>query len=313
MASAAAACPPAVRAQEPGRTYRIGGLSVSPRTASYFLPMIDDLRMQGFVEGQNLAIDWYEFGLHAELLPKFAQALVDARVDLIYATGAVAIRTMQKATVTIPIVGITDDMIKSGIVRSLAHPDGNVTGVSILAPELNGKRQEILIEAIPGLRRLAALADANAASDLDALADAARDRNVALSIYRITRAEEISGAIDAAKSDGAEALVVLASPILNGSRGMIIARVAAVRLPAIYQFPEEAEEGGFIAYGPRLSQIYKDLLSPQVIKLLRGAKPADVPIEQPAKFELVVNLKTAKTLGLTVSPALLTRADTVIE
>jgi putative tryptophan/tyrosine transport system substrate-binding protein len=313
MAGAATVFPLTAMGQEAGRAYRIGGLSVSPRNAAYFMPMMQYLQAQGFIEGQNLSIDWREYGVRAELLPKFAQELVEARVDVIYATGAVAIRAAQKETATTPIVGISDDMIKSGLVRSLSHPDGNVTGISILAPELNGKRQEILIEAVPGLRRLAALADANAVPELSQLQDAARNRDVALSIYRITRADEIPEAIDTAKAHGAEALVVLSSPILNGSRRMIIERVAAVRLPAIYQFPEEAEEGGFIAYGPRLAQIYRELLAPQLVKLLRGAKAAEVPVEQPTKFEFVINMKTAKALGLAVSPALLTRADIVIE
>ncbi|HEX4407650.1 MAG TPA: ABC transporter substrate-binding protein [Xanthobacteraceae bacterium] len=313
MAGAALASPLAASAQEAGRTYRIGGLSVSPRNTSFLIPMTQYLREQGFVENQNLAVDWRQYGTQIELLPKLAQDLVDGRADVIYATGAVGIRAVQKVTATIPIVGITDDMVESGFVQSLAHPGGNVTGISILAPELNGKRQEILIEAVPGLRRLAALADANAAPGLAQLRDAARDRNVALSIHSITTAAEIPTAIDAAKAAGAEALVVLSSPILNGSRQVIMERVAVARLPAIYQFPEVAEEGGFLAYGPRLSQIYRDLLAPQIVKLLRGAKPAEVPVEQPTKFELVINLKTAKALGLTVSPSLLARADAVIE
>jgi putative tryptophan/tyrosine transport system substrate-binding protein len=245
----AAVCPFAAAAQEPGRTYRVGGLSVSPRDTSFLEPMTQYLREQGFVESQNLAIDWRQYGVQIELLPKFARELVEARADVIYATGAVGIRAVQKVTTAIPIVGITDDMIESGFAQSLAHPNGNVTGISILAPELNGKRQEILIDAVPGLRRMAALADANAAPGLQQLRDAARDRNVALSIHRITTAGEIPAAIDAAKAAGVEALVVLSSPILNGARSTIMERVAAVRLPAIYQFPEIAEEGGFLGYG----------------------------------------------------------------
>ena len=191
-------------------------------------------------------------------------------------------------------------MVGSGLVNSLARPDGNTTGTSILAAELDGKRQEILIEAVPGLRRMAALADSNttATAQLQALQDAARARGIELSIHPIARPEEIPAAIDAAKASGAAALNVLSSPILYGSRQIIMQRVAALRLPAIYQFPEEAEEGGFVAYGPRVVQIFRELVARQLVKLLRGAKPADLPIEQPTKFELVINLKTAKALGL---------------
>jgi putative ABC transport system substrate-binding protein len=309
----AAVLPHAARAQEAGRTYRIGGLSVSPRNASFFVPMIEYLRAQGFAEGQNLTIEWRDFGLRVDLIPKFAEELVAAKVDVIYAAGAVAIRAVQKATTTIPIVGITDDMVESGLVASLAKPGGNTTGVSILAPELNGKRQEILLEAVPGVRRIAALADSNASPRLGEMRDAARSRGIELSIYQIARPEEIPAAIDASQASGAGALIVLSSPVLNGSRRVIMQHVAALRLPAIYQFPEEAEEGGFVAYGPRLVQIYRELLAPQLVKLLRGTKAADLPVEQPTKFELVINLKTAKALGLTVPESFLVRADEVIE
>ena len=231
----------AARAQEAGRTYRLGGLSPSPRNATYLVAMFDGLRRLGFIEGQNLTIDWREYGLRLDLLPEFAAELVKARVDVIYASGDVAIRAAQRATATIPILGITDDMVGSGLVNSLARPGGNTTGISILATELDGKRQEILIEAVPGLRRMAALADFNATTSpqLQALQDAARARDVELSIRRIARLEEIPAAIDAAKASGAAALNVLASPILYGNRQIIMQRVAALRLPAIYQFPED--------------------------------------------------------------------------
>jgi putative ABC transport system substrate-binding protein len=162
---------------------------------------------------------------------------------------------------------------------------------------------------------MAALADRNATApqQLQALKDAARARGVELSIYWMTKSEEIAAAVDAAKASGAEALNVLASPVLYGNRQIIMQHVAALRLPAIYQFPEEAEEGGFIAYGSRLVHLYRELIVPQLVKLLRGVKPAELPIEQPTKFELVINLKTAKALGLTIPESFLVRADEVIE
>jgi putative tryptophan/tyrosine transport system substrate-binding protein len=297
VSGATVAWPLAARAQEARRTYHLGALTVSPRNAPYIVAMFDEL------------------GRQIDVISEFAAELVKGHVDLIYAVGNVGIRAAQRATTTIPIFGTTDDMVGSGLVNSLARPGGNTTGVSILAPELNGKRQEILIEAVPRLRRMAALADSNTSSSskLQELQDAARARNIEISTHWIARPEEIPAAVDAVKASGAEALNVLASPLLTVNRQTIAQRVAALRLPAIYQWPETAEEGGLIAYGPRLVQIYRELIVPQLVKLLRGAKPADMPVMQPTKFELVINLKTAKAMGVTVPEALLVRADKVIE
>jgi len=206
-------------------------------------------------------------------------------------------------------------MLEAGLVKSLARPEGNTTGTSILSAELDGKRQEILIEALPGVQRIAALSDSNrtAGSRLKTLQDAARARKVELSIHQIASPDEIPAAIDAAKASGAAALNVLASPILYGNRRTIMARVAALGLATIYQFPEEAEDGGFIGYGPRVIQLYRDTVARQLVELLRGVRPADMPVEQPTKFELVVNLKAAKALGLTIPESFLARADEVIE
>ena len=298
-----------------GRTYRIGGMSPSPRSAPYNAALLDELRRFGFIEGQNLTIDWLGYGLNIDPVPEFAAKLVKTQVDVILAGGNLAIRAAQRATTTIPILGVSRRYGRVGLVNSLARPGGNTTGISILATELDGKRQEILIEAVPGLRRMAALADSNTTTSpqLQALQDAARARGVDLSVYWIARPEEIAAAIDAAKASDVAALNVLASPVLVRSRPMIMQRVAALRLPTIYQWPEEAEEGGFVAYGPRLVETFRELLTPQLVKLLRGAKAADLPVEQPTKFELVINLKTAKALGLTLPESFLLRADKVIE
>jgi putative ABC transport system substrate-binding protein len=313
----ALAWPLAARAQELGRIYRLGVLSFNPRTRTvpYYDAMFNELRRLGFAEGQNLTVEWHQFGPRPDLLPEFAADLVKVRVDVIYAVGDFAIRAAQRATTTIPILGVANDIVGSGLVNSLARPDGNTTGFSIFAPELDGKRQEILIEVVPGLRRMAVLADANmtTTTQLQALQDAARVRNVELSIHRITRPEEIPAAIDAAKASGAQALNRLASAMLTANHQIIVQRVAALRLPAIYPWAEAAEEGGFIAYGPRYVQLFREVATPQLVKLLRGIKPADIPVEQPTKFELVVNLKTSKALGLTIPEAFLLRADTVIE
>jgi putative ABC transport system substrate-binding protein len=308
------AWPLAARGQEVGRTYRLGGVAVGPRTAPYFVPLFDELRRLGFIEGQNLTVDWRAYGPHVDLIPKFVAGLVEGQVDVIYATGELAIRAAQRATTTIPILGATEDMVGSKLVNSLAHPGGNTTGLSVFATELDGKRQDILIEAVPGLRRMAAIVETNtvAAAHFQALEDAAHARGVELSIHRITKPEEIPAALDAAKTSGAAALNVLESPLFYGNRQIIIQSVAALRLPAIYSFPEVAEEGGFIAYGPSLFHMYEQM-APQLVKLLRGAKPADLPVEQPTKFELWINLKTAKALGLTMAESFLVNADRVIE
>ena len=198
-----------------------------------------------------------------------------------------AIRAAQEATKTIPILAITDDLLGSGLVNSMARPNGNTTGISILATELDGKRQEILIEAVPGIRRMAALADSNmtrTAAKLDALQEVARARDIELSMHQIATSEEIAAAIDMAKSSGATALNVLASPVLCTNRRLIMDRAAALRLPAIYEWPEMAEEGGFAAYGPRLIDVFRDLHARQLVQLLRGIEVADIPVQQ-ASFE----------------------------
>ena len=315
LVGGAAAWPLTVRAQEPGRIYRLGFLAAGPRDEPNFVAVFEILRQSGFVEGQNLIVDWRAYAQHVDQVQEFAEELVKAKADVLYATGDLAIKAMLRATSTLAIVGVTEDMVGSGLVNSLARPGSNLTGVSILATELDSKRQEILIDAVPGLKRMAALADANAtsASQLEALQDAVRARDVELSWHRVSRPEEIVADIDAAKASGAEALNVLASPFLYNNRRIVMQRAAELRLPAIYEFPEMAAEGGFAAYGPRLLALYRDMLAWKLVKLLRGAKPADLPVEQPTKFELVINLKTANALGLTVSPTFLARADEVIE
>ena len=306
--------PFAALAQQAGRTYRIGGLSGSPRNSPPTVAMFDELRRLGFIEGQNLTIDWRVYALHIDLIPEFAAELVRAKVDVIYASGD-AVRAAQRATATIPILAIAQDMLGQGLVNSLARPGGNTTGVSVLATELDGKRQEILIEAVPGLRRMGILADSKvtSSSQLQALQEAARTRGVEVSMHRVASTEEITPTLDTAKASGVAALNVLSSPLLYANRQLIMDRVAALRLPAVYPFPEEAEEGGFVGYGPTIVQIFRDIMAQKLVKLLRGVKPADIPVEQPTHFELWINLKTANRLGVTVPETLLARADKVIE
>jgi putative ABC transport system substrate-binding protein len=316
LVGASVAWPFAAMAQEPGRTYRLGCLLSSPRDTPVYRAFFDELRRRGFIEGQNLTVEYRAYGQHVDLIPQYAAELVKARVDVIAVSGDETVRAVQQATKTIPIVAIVGDMLGSGLVTSLARPDGNTTGVSILADEADGKRQDILIEAVPGLRLMAVLVDVNDTKNrakLAALQEAARAHNVEFSIHRVARAEEIAAAIDSAQASGATALNIVSSPFFYAHRHLIMERAAAAHLPTIYEFPESAEEGGFAGYGPRLVELWRDVLPRQLAQLFRGAKVADIPVEQATKFELVINLKIAKAMGVTVPEALLARADKVIE
>jgi putative tryptophan/tyrosine transport system substrate-binding protein len=314
LMGASVAWPFAPMALEPGRIYRLGSLEPNPRDWPVALAYFDELQRRGFIEHQNLKIDYRNFAPHVDLISEYVAELVKAKPDVIFAGGGVAVRAVQQATNTIPIVGVSDDMVGEGLVESLARPSGNTTGISILATELDGKRQEILIEAVTGIRRMAALADSKVTpvAKLNEMQEAARAQNIELSIHRVASGDEIMAAIDMAKSSGATALNVLASPMLFGNHQLIMDRVAALRLPAMYHWPELAEEGGFTAYGPRITYI-RVLSARQTVKVLQGVKPAGIPIEQPTQFELVINLKTANALGVTVPATLLARADKVIE
>lgn len=295
------------------QTYRLGCLLALPRDAPENIAFFEELRRRGFVEGQNLSIEYRAYGLRLDLISQYAAELVNARADVIIVSGDDAIRAAQQATKTIPILAITGDMLGSGLVNSLVRPNGNTTGVSMLAPDFD--RQHILIEAVPGLRRMAALVDVSytTVGKLDALQVAARVRNIDLSVYRIARGEEIPAAIETVPASGARALNVLSSPLLYASRQLIVERVAALRLPAIYGWPEAAEEGGFAAFGPRLSQLFLQVIPRQLVQLFRGTKVSGIPVEQAIKIELVINLKTAEALGLTVPPKLLAEATKVID
>jgi putative ABC transport system substrate-binding protein len=205
-------------------------------------------------------------------------------------------------------------MVGAGLVQSLAHPGGNTTGISLLASDLDGKRQELLFDLLPVARRMAVLVDPQTAGShgLQTIRDAARARRVEISMHEVTRKEDIIAAIEAAKTADASALNVLASPLLHGNRQDIIGQANRLRLPAIFQWPDTAEEGGLIGYGPRFSEFLRQWAR-QAAKVLRGARPADLPIDQPTRFELAVNLRTATEIGFDVPPAFVSRADQVIE
>jgi putative tryptophan/tyrosine transport system substrate-binding protein len=312
LGGAAAALPIVARAQQ-GRLPVVGVLRSNPKDTEVFAePFRRYMKAIGWEEGRNIRFLFVWAEGRNERAPALAGELVAKNVDLIITFGDPAIHAAQRATQTIPIVGMTDDMIGSGLAVSMARPGGNTTGVSILTLELDVKRLEILHEFLPQARRIAVLADPSTISTRAQLTSAARDLALELVRFEAQSPDEIGNALDALASAKVDAVNVLASPILNAAHRLIIERMHNARLPTIYQFPESAEDGGLLAYGPRVLESYRRIVY-FVDRILKGAKPADLPIEQPTKFELVVNLKTASALSLTIPPALLARADEVIE
>jgi putative ABC transport system substrate-binding protein len=309
-----AAAWPVMGLAQQGHVPLVGVLRPNPKdiVETFAGPFRRYMKAIGWEEGRNIRFLFVWADGHSERAPALAKELVAQNVDLIIPFGDPAIRAAQNATNAIPIVGMTDDMLGSGLVTSLARPGGNTTGVSILASELDVKRLEVLHEFIPQARRIAVLADSTTISTRAQLTSAARHLDVELVRFEASTPDELTRALDSIATAKVEAVNVLASPLLNVSRLQIIDRMRDARLPAIYQWAETAEDGGLLAYGPRNLLCYRHVVS-LVDKVLRGAKPADLPIEQPSKFDLVVNLKTASALGITIPPTLLLRADEVLE
>jgi putative tryptophan/tyrosine transport system substrate-binding protein len=307
----ATALPIAARAQETSRVYRLGILI--PATRASIAAFFDELRINGFVEGQNLDVIG-GYSVRAEQIADGVAALMKAAPDVILCGPETYVRALQGATRTIPLNSMSEDLVGEGFAASLAKPGGNVTGVSLLSPELDAKRLEILIEAVPGAHQIAALAHSAIATKqhLDEQQVLARSRGVELSIFPFAGAEDIASALDEAKARGAQAINFLATPHQVLSRDLILDQMSKIRLPAIYQWPETPERGGLLGYGPPFAQLYRQRAR-QIAKMLRGAKATDMPVEQPANFELVVNLKTAAAIGLEIPAGLVLRADKVVE
>ncbi|WP_245330383.1 ABC transporter substrate-binding protein [Bradyrhizobium sp. AS23.2] len=275
--------------------------------------LLDELDQTGFVEGRNLEVDSRGIGVAPASYEEVAVELTKARPDVLVVFGPDAARAVQKATQRIPIVALADDLLGSKLVTSMSHPDGNTTGVAIFAFQLDVKRLALLHEALPAARKIAVFGDHEPIRNIDALESAARAFGIEIVPYVARSEGGVIRAIDAMKATSVEAVNVLASPLLGGSlRSLIRERFDLYRLPAILQWPEEAEAGGLIAYGPRLSVVFRQCAR-QVAKLLRGAKVAEVPVEQPTEIVLAINLKTAKALGVIIPPTLLSGADQVID
>lgn len=297
-------------AQQAKKVPRIGFLAAAYRPQDKAFKQ--GLRELGYVEGQNIVIE-YRYG---QGLSGLASELIQLRVNAIAAVGTAAIRAAKEATSTIPIVMvISADPVGSGFVASLARPGGNITGLTNLAPELRGKGLELLKEVVPGLSHVAVLSNpanpAHRGRVLEEIETAARALGLQVQIVEAQGPSDFSAAFQAATKGRSGALSVLGDPVLGAHSAGIAALALKHRLPSIFQFKENAEAGGLMSYGPISDDLYRRAAY-YVDKILKGTKPADLPVEQPIKFELVINLKTAKQIGLTIPPNVLARADKVI-
>jgi putative ABC transport system substrate-binding protein len=273
----------------------------------------EGLRRSGYVEGQNVTIELRYAQAGQEQLAGQAADLVRANVDVIATFGDGGTKIAQEATSTIPIVTIGDDLLGSGLIGSLSRPGANTTGISIVAAELSAKRLELLSTIAPGLSRVVGLWDPTTGPSQVAMTEnAARTMKLKLQILEVAHRDDLDGAFRAARDGQAQAVNVFSSPFLASLYREIIDRAAEYRLPAIYQWREHAEAGGLMSYGPSLPAMWEQD-GAMVARILKGTKPSDMPVEQPTKFELVINLKSAKALGLTVSRDFLLIADEVIE
>jgi putative ABC transport system substrate-binding protein len=315
--------PLAAEAQQAGKVARIGylvtGSLESPETRVGLDAFRQGLRERGYVEGQNIVIEYRSADGKIDRLPGLAVELARLKVDLIFAVATPAARAAQQATTTIPIVaGAMGDPVGDGLVASLARPGGNITGLTFLGPELVPKRLGLLKEALPKVTRVAALWHPGAFGErtnqvmLKETEGAARALGVQLQLVGVRGADELDRAFSTMTKERAEALVVFPSTMLFSERRRIVALAAKHRLPSMSNAREFVELGGLIGYGASITDLNRRAAT-YVDKILKGAKPADLPVEQPTKFELVINLKTAKALGLTIPPALVGRGDEVIQ
>jgi len=305
------------RAQQPTKISRIGYLvgafpsTVSARTAAFRQGM----RELGYVEGKNIVVEYRYAEGNADREREFAAELARLKVDVIVTTGPTVTRAAKEATVTIPIVFAQDgDPVASGFVASLARPGGNITGLSTLAPELSGKRLELLKEIVPKLSRVTVIGNSTEPGNAQLLKEmeiAAGALKVKLRYLDVLSFKDIESAFRAAAKERADGVVMGGSAVFNTHRLQIVELAAKNRLPATYTRPEYVEDGGLMTYGPSINDLFRRAAT-YVDKILKGRKPADVPVEQPIKFEFIVNLKAAKQIGLTIPPKVLARADRVI-
>jgi len=305
------------QAQQPTKVPRIGYLNTSSLSAlaERIEAFRQGLRELGYIEGKNIIIEWRHAEGKLDRLPGLAAELVRLKVDIIVTTGPTTTRPAKEATSTIPIVMAQDtDPVGNGFVASLARPGGNITGLSSLAPELSGKRLEILKETVPKLSRVAVLWASTTPGSAQALREmerAAGALKVKLQLLDILGPKDIETAFGAARKGRADAVLVMSSGVATAHRTQIAELTIKSRLPAIYFRSEFVENGGLMSYGASFTDMDRRAAT-YVDKILKGRTPADLPVEQPMKFEFIVNLKAAKAIGLTIPPNVLVRADKVI-
>jgi ABC-type uncharacterized transport system substrate-binding protein len=305
-------------AQQPKNVPRIGFLAiVSPSTISDRVEAFrQGLRELGYVEGKNIVIEWRFAEGKADRLPGLAAELVRRKVDVIVTVGPLVTRTAKEATSTISIVmGQDTDPIGNGFVASLARPGGNITGLATLAPEISGKQLEFLKEIVPKLSRVAVVGTSTRPGNAEALRAtelAAKALTVQLQYLEVRDPKDIETAFRAASKGRAEAVLVFGGPVISSHRTQIVDLAVKNRLPAIYERAEFVDAGGLMFYGASITDLSRRAAT-YVDKILKGTKPADLPVEQPTKFEFVINLKAAKQIGLTIPPNVLARADKVIK
>jgi putative tryptophan/tyrosine transport system substrate-binding protein len=317
LGGTAATWPLAAGAQQPkpptGGYFGASTAAAEKLRTDAFMQRLSEL---GWIEGQTVAIEYRWAESRTERFPEIAADLVRLRVDTIVATSIAAALACKQATAVVPMVfPLAGDPLGTGLVTSLARPGGNVTGLSNQGADLAGKRLEVLREVNPELRKLAVLANAEYAGRISELADiqtAARTLGLDVAVFEIRPGRDIASVFNAMDKEGAEALYVVGDTFMNSNRVRISSLAIQARLPTIYVAREYVEAGGLLSYGANIPHLFARAAE-LVDKNLRGTKPGDIPVEQPTKFELVVNLKTAKALGLTVPPTLLARADEVIE
>jgi putative ABC transport system substrate-binding protein len=311
------AWPLAAAAQQPGKVPVVGMLSPSIGPGPIFNNARQGLRDLGYVDGKNIAFEVRFAGGKPETFPGLAADLVRRKVDVLLTIGPAALRAARDATSAIPIVAVDleSDPVQAGFARSLAQPGGNITGLFLDQPSLAGKWLELIREAVPGTRRIAVLVDTTTGPwQLASIKRAAEKLRIELQVLEVRNPGDLDQALEAAVNGGSFALVTLSSPLFDSLPGgkQIAEFTLEHRLPAISFFRRFAEVGGLMAYGPNPSE-YTKRSHIYIDKILKGAKPADLPIEQPTKFYYVINLKTAKALGLTIPQSLLVRADEVIQ
>jgi putative ABC transport system substrate-binding protein len=303
-------------AQQPKKIPRIGVLRPAPAAAPLYEAFRQGLRELGYVQGQNIALEFRDGEAKAERLPDLAAELVRLKVDVIVTSSTPAIQAAKQATGTIPIVmAFSGDPVGTGLVASLAKPGGNITGLSDIGPEISGKQLELLKEAFPTISRVAFFLNPSNQSNrlrLKATEVTAGELKVQIQALEVRSANDFEKAISTISKGQAQALMTVRDPAIYANQTRILEFAAENRLPTMHMDKEPVEAGGLMSYGPNVPDLFRRAAA-YVDKILKGQKPADLPVQRPTKFELVINLKTAKTLGLTIPQSVLYRADKVIK